>query len=87
MALAPKKRTRGKQVVVPERLIEARTRLGLRQMDLAYHANLTQGRISALENGDAGDMTIAVFLALQRALRLKSADYLLGNTDTPEWKR
>lgn len=66
------------------RVLEQRTRLGLKQAELGTKVGLSHKAISTIESGKRGT-SIEKLVELAYTFHV-STDYLLGITDDPTWR-
>lgn len=72
------------QTIFGARVLEQRTKLGLKQAELGEKVGLSHKAISTIESGKRGT-SFDKLIALAYVFRV-STDYLLGITDDPTWR-
>lgn len=70
--------------IFASRVLEQRTKMGLKQGELGDKIGLSHKAISTIENGKRGT-SIEKLIELAYVFRV-STDYLLGITDDPAWR-
>ena len=72
------------QNIFGSRVLEQRTKLGLKQAELGAKVGLSHKAISTIESGKRGT-SLDKLVELSYTFRV-STDYLLGITDDPTWR-
>ena len=72
------------QNIFGSRVLEQRTKLGLKQAELGAKGGLSHKAISTIESGKRGT-SLDKLVELAYTFRV-STDYLLGITDDPTWR-